>query len=108
MRKSGLSNHDIAKTLGIGIATVRRYIGSQGGRIENLEALKDPAKRKTLAVNDADVARQELKKVDADLIKETYESKSNIAEIHYKDKNVFINNALSFETFDDFMILRHL
>ena len=31
LRKQGMSNYDIAKSLDISGATVRRYIGTQGG-----------------------------------------------------------------------------
>jgi transposase len=41
LREQGLSNHDIAKSLDVSIQTVRRYIGSQGGRMESLEAFRD-------------------------------------------------------------------
>lgn len=41
MRKQGMSNHDIAKSLDISYPTVLRYIGKQGGHMEGLEAFKD-------------------------------------------------------------------
>ena len=31
MRRQGMSNHDIAKSLDICLETVRKYIGKQGG-----------------------------------------------------------------------------
>ncbi len=40
MRKQGMSNHDIAKSLDISYPTVLRYIGKQGGHMEGLEAFK--------------------------------------------------------------------
>ena len=48
LRKQGMSNYDIAKSLDISCATVRRYIGTQGGKkMERLEAFKDkPAEKK--------------------------------------------------------------
>lgn len=48
MRKQGMSNHDIAKSLDISPETVRRYIGKQGERMENLAAFADhPTRQKT-------------------------------------------------------------
>lgn len=46
MRQQGMSNHDIAKSLDISVPTVRRYIGPQGERMENLAAFADPPTRK--------------------------------------------------------------
>lgn len=48
LRKQGMSNYDIAMSLDISCATVRRYIGTQGGKkMERLEAFKDkPAEKK--------------------------------------------------------------
>lgn len=46
MRKQGMSNHDIAKSLDISVHTVIRYIGKQGERMENLAAFADPPARK--------------------------------------------------------------
>ena len=48
LRKQGMSNYDIAKSLDISCATVRRYIGTQGGKkMERLEAFKDkPSEKK--------------------------------------------------------------
>lgn len=46
MREDGLSNHDIAKALDISYATVRNYIGKQGGRMEGLAAFKDKPTKK--------------------------------------------------------------
>lgn len=41
MRRQGMSNHDIAKSLDISKETVRKYIGKQGGRMGGLDAFKD-------------------------------------------------------------------
>lgn len=48
MREDGLSNHDIAKALDISYATVRKYIGKQGGRMEGLAAFKDKPTKKAV------------------------------------------------------------
>lgn len=42
LRAQGMSNHDIAKSLDISIATVKRYIGAQGRRMERYAAFADP------------------------------------------------------------------
>lgn len=46
MREQGLSNKDIANLLEISVATVFRYIGAQGGRMENLAAFNEPKAEK--------------------------------------------------------------
>lgn len=57
MRKQGMSNHDIAKSLDISYPTVLRYIGKQGGHMEGLDAFKDaPAPKK-------EEAKEEVKPV---------------------------------------------
>ena len=45
LRKQGMSNKDIARVLEISTATVYRYIGGQGCRVESIAAL-DPVKAK--------------------------------------------------------------
>jgi hypothetical protein len=42
MRNQGLSNRDIANCLDISYATVLKYIGKQGGHMDNLAAFKCP------------------------------------------------------------------
>ena len=57
MRKQGMSNHDIAKSLEISYPTVLRYIGKQGGHMEGLDAFKDaPSPKK-------EEAKEEVKPV---------------------------------------------
>ena len=46
LREQGLSNDDIANVLEISRAAVYRYIGKQGGRMENLAAFNEPKKEK--------------------------------------------------------------
>lgn len=48
LREQGMSNHDIAASLDISIATVRRYIGKQGGRMEGYAAFKNTPPRKKM------------------------------------------------------------
>lgn len=52
LRKQGMSNHDIAKSLDICYATVLNYIGKQDGHMEGLAAFKDapPPKKEQEAV----------------------------------------------------------
>lgn len=44
LREQGLSNTDIANVLEISKATVFRYIGKQGGRMESMAAFKEKPK----------------------------------------------------------------
>lgn len=46
MRNQGLSNRDIANCLDISYATVLKYIGKQGGHMDNLAAFADPPRKK--------------------------------------------------------------
>lgn len=46
LRRQGLSNHDIAKSLDVSVPTVRRYIGRQDGHMEGLAAFKDTPRKK--------------------------------------------------------------
>jgi predicted transcriptional regulator len=48
LREQGMSNHDIAASLDISVATVRRYIGKQDGHMEGLSAFKNTPSRKEL------------------------------------------------------------
>ena len=45
LRNQGYSNHDIAKMLDVSIATVGRYIGKQGKRMERQAAFVDNPKK---------------------------------------------------------------
>lgn len=46
LREQGYSNKDIANLLEIHYATVHRYIGAQGGRMESLAAFDSPKEKK--------------------------------------------------------------
>ena len=46
LREQGFSNKDIANLLEISYATVCRYIGPQGGRMESLAAFDEPKEKK--------------------------------------------------------------
>lgn len=56
LRKQGYSNRDIANMLDICIQTVRKYIGRQDGRMDNLEAFKDKPKPEKAVVASAEPA----------------------------------------------------
>lgn len=64
LREQGLSNHDIARSLDISINTVRRYIGAQPGRMDNLEAFSDKP-----------LLKKEEKKVEAAVLLPKYAPK---------------------------------
>ena len=84
LRKQGMSNYDIAKSLDISCATVRRYIGTQGGKkMERLEAFKDKPAEKKQAEAPAFVpytpkTRKEVFDINVDFE----------AEINYEDKYI--------------------
>jgi hypothetical protein len=48
MRENGMSNHDIAKSLGISSNTVRKYIGKQDGHMEGYAAFKNTPPRQKM------------------------------------------------------------
>jgi transcriptional regulator len=74
MRERGLSNHDIAASLGVSYSTIRRRIGNQGCKMESLTALKDTPRKPMVTIN------PEVNKPKSFLVplKESY--KSNEAE----------------------------
>lgn len=100
MRKQGLSNKDIANLLEISYATVNRYIGPQGGRMENLAAFKEPTKEE--APKEIPVETPEIKRAVDEIVirKEIVCSKSNnfTAEVDYVSHDVIIGD--SYITFD--------
>lgn len=53
LRKQGMSNHDIAKSLDICYATVLNYIGRQDGKMEGIAAFKDAPPPKKEEVKEA-------------------------------------------------------
>ena len=85
MRKQGMSNHDIAKSLEISYPTVLRYIGKQGGHMEGLEAFKDaPAPKK-------EEAKEEAKPVIP-----KYDPKPSVEEYNFEKFSVRLYNAERF------------
>lgn len=94
MREQGMSNKDIANVLEISKATVFRYIGPQGGRMENLAAFEErkPEKVETpkeeqkpapRAVDSLEMVYEIVKSADG-----TYR-----AEVDYESKCVSILDA---------------
>lgn len=78
LREQGLSNHDIARSLEVSEQTVRRYIGKQPGRMENLEAFRDaPSPKKEKIVERAAL----MPKYAPKPVLEKYRVKDSIVEI---------------------------
>jgi predicted transcriptional regulator len=97
LRKQGLSNRDIANVLEVSGATVNRYIGAQGCRMESMAAFKDKPKAEETPVETPEIKRA----VDEIIIrKEIVCSKSNnfTAEVDYVSHDVIIGD--SYITFD--------
>jgi AcrR family transcriptional regulator len=90
LREQGMSNHDIAASLDISVATVRRYIGSQGGHMEGYSAFKNtPTRRKTEAKEDAPV----LPKYNPKPSKEEYVICDYSIELNNDDRLVTVSAA---------------
>lgn len=99
MREQGLSNKDIANVLEISVATVFRYIGPQGGRMESLAAFNEPKPEKvethmeehkpaTKAVDSLEMVYEIVKSADG----------SFRAEVDYESKCVSIlDSTIAFE-----------
>lgn len=91
MREQGLSNRDIAKCLDISYATVCRYIGPQGGRVEGLAAFKEDKPKKVESPEEEQKASP--KAVDSlEMVYEVVKSAdgSYRAEVDYESKCVSI------------------
>ena len=90
LREQGLSNHDIAASLDISIATVRRYIGKQGGHMEGLAAFKDsPPHRKT---EDKGVEMPVLAKYEPKPVTEIYAAGESRLELNNEDRILTISS----------------
>ncbi len=89
LRNQGMSNHDIAKALDISYNTVRRYIGSQGGKkMERLEAFKD--KPKETKQPEAPVFVPYAPKV----LKEEFDVLDDVLiEVDYESKAIFLSSS---------------
>ena len=99
LREQGLSNTDIANVLEISKATVFRYIGGQGGRMENLAAFSEPkAKEVEVPVEEA---KPSPKAVDTlEMVYEIVKSADGHfrAEVDYESKCVSVlDSTLEFD-----------
>lgn len=90
LREQGLSNHDIAASLDISIATVRRYIGKQCGHMEGLAAFKDsPPHRK---MEDKVVEMPVIPKYDPKPVTEIYAAGETRLELNNEDRILTISS----------------
>ena len=90
LREQGMSNHDIAASLDISVATVRRYIGSQGGHMDGYAAFKNtPTRKKTEAKEDAPV----IPKYNPKPSKEEYVIFDYSIELNNDDRLVTVSAA---------------
>lgn len=100
LRAQGMSNHDIAKSLDISVATVRRYIGAQGQRMERLAAFADakPEPKK----NETEEAPA-IPQYDPKPFKESYEIGNYTIELNNDDRLIEIAGLiiLSYEDIPD-------
>lgn len=100
LRNSGLSNDDIANVLEISRATVFRYIGPQGGRMEKLAAFEAPKEK------EEETPMEEVKPTPraVDTLTVAYEILRSAngtfrAEVDHEDKCVIIGgNTYGFDT----------
>ena len=102
LREQGLSNTDIANVLEISRATVFRYIGKQGCRMESMAAFKE--KPKAVEPEAPEVETPEIKRAVDEIVvhSESISSKSGTikADIDYKSCSVIIGDDILF-TFDE-------
>lgn len=86
LRAQGLSNHDIAKSLDISVATVRRYIGNQRGRMERMQAFADDKPTKVKAAP--------IPAYQPDVISATYRiSEETTAEIQHNPTRITLERG---------------
>lgn len=99
LRKQGLSNKDIANVLEISLATVCRYIGPQGGRMESLAAFNEPKPK--AEETPAEETKAPQKAIDSlEMVYEVVKSADGTfrAELDYESKCASILDSLvSFE-----------
>ena len=107
LREQGLSNKDIAHVLEISVASVQRYIGPQGKRMESLAAFKN-SKPKKEARESMEVETPEIKRAVDEIVvrEEIISSKSgNVkAIINYTDCTVILGDEtiLRFDELPEF------
>lgn len=104
LRKQGYSNKDIANLLEISAATVFRYIGGQGCRMESMAAFKETPK-----AQETPVATPEIKRAVDEVVvcKERLTSKSGnvLADVNHEEHTVSIEvDTLTFDELTDFAV----
>lgn len=99
LREQGLSNRDIAKVLDIHFATVYKYIGPQGERMDNLAAFNDPKPKEVETPKEEQ--KPSPKAVDSlEMVYEVVKSADGSfrAELDYESKCVSIlDSTIEFE-----------
>ena len=86
LRAQGMSNHDIAKSLDISMSAVYKYIGSQGGRMEHMQAFADDKPKKPKA--------EPTTAYQPDVISATYRiSDEIIAEIEHNPTRITLERG---------------
>lgn len=95
MRKQGMSNHDIAKSLDISYPTVLRYIGKQGGHMEGLEAFKDaPSPKKEEAKEEA---KPVIPKYEPKIASESFDLKCGSVTLSYDKRRVILRPEMGID-----------
>lgn len=90
LRELGLSNHDIAASLDISIATVLRYIGKQDGRMEGYAAFKNTPPRKKMEKKPE--AMPVLPKYEPKPVTEIYAAGESRLELNNEDRILTISS----------------
>lgn len=91
LREQGYSNIDIAASLDISVATVRRYIGKQDGRIESFAAFKNTPPRQKMEKETE--ATPVLPKYNPIPFKESYSIGDYAIELNNDDRLVTVSAA---------------
>lgn len=89
MREDGMSNRDIANVLDISVATVRKYIGNQGGRMDSFEAFKE----KRREVEEHTSLKVEVPKYSPKPIEETYAIGSLAVTLNNDEKQMILQTS---------------
>lgn len=87
LREQGYSNIDIAASLDISVATVRRYIGRQDGRMESFSAFKNTPPRQKMETE----AMPVLPKYNPLPFKESYQIGDYAIELNNDDRLVTVS-----------------
>lgn len=101
LRKQGMSNHDIAKSLDICCATVLNYIGKQDGKMEGLAAFKDAPPPKKEEVKE-EAVKPMIPKYEPKISSESFGLKFGSVTLSYDKRCVILKP----EIFDEESALR--